>query len=119
MDGAMTRADRIMYGEYMHGEYKVPGGKLVVVDFAVIDGRFTGMQISGDFFLEPDSALDSIDAALEGLSIDTGEAALTAAIRGALGPEVQLFGITPEAVAVALRRALDAASEAPGAEGAP
>ncbi len=115
--GAITMAGQIMYGEYMHGEYKVPGGKLVVVDFTIIGGRFTGMQISGDFFLEPDSALDSIDAALEGLSIDTGETALAATIRSALGPEVQLFGITPEAVAVALRRALDAASEAANAEG--
>lgn len=102
----------------MHGEYKVPGGKLVVVDFAVVDGRFARVQISGDFFLEPDSALDSIDAALEGLSIDTGEPALAAAIRGALGRGVQWFGITPEAIAVALRRALDAASEAPDAEAA-
>ena len=39
----------------MHGEYKVPGGKLVVVDFTVVDGRFSGVQISGDFFLEPDT----------------------------------------------------------------
>ena len=109
---------KYMHGEYMHGEYKVPGGKLVVVDFAVIDGRFTGMQISGDFFLEPDSALDSIDAALEGLSIVTGEAALATAIRSVLGPEVQLFGITPEAIAVALRRALGAESEVPDTGGA-
>ena len=89
--GAMTMADRVMHGEYRHGEYKLPGGKLVVVDFTVVDGRFTDMQVSGDFFLEPDSALDRIDAALEGLSIDTDEAALAAAILSALGPEVQLL----------------------------
>ena len=104
-------------GESRHGEYKVPGGKLVVADFIVIDGRFTAMQVSGDFFLEPASALDDIDAALEGLSIDTDEAALAAAIRSALEPSAQLFGITPEAVAVALRRALDAAGDAADAEG--
>lgn len=115
--GAMTMADRVMHGECRHGEYKVPGGKLVVVDFTVIDGRFTGMQVSGDFFLEPDSTLDRIDAALEGLSIDTDQAALAAAVLSALGPEVRLFGISPEAVAVALRRALDATGEAADAGG--
>ena len=38
----------------MHGEYKTPGGKLVVVDFDVIDGRIRNMKISGDFFLYPE-----------------------------------------------------------------
>lgn len=105
-------------GESRHGEYKAPGGKLVVADFIVIDGRFTGVQVSGDFFLEPASALDRIDAALEGLSIDTAEAALAAAVDSALERGTQMFGITPEAVAVALRRALDAGSETPEAEAA-
>ena len=43
-----------------HGEYKVPGGKLVVVDLQEHDGRLTHVQVAGDFFLEPDSALDDI-----------------------------------------------------------
>ncbi len=36
----------------MHGEYKVPGGKLVVADVEVRDGRLADVRISGDFFLE-------------------------------------------------------------------
>ncbi|WP_132984985.1 biotin--protein ligase [Luteimonas terricola] len=92
-----------------HGEYKVPGGKLVVVDLAIAGGRMTAVQVSGDFFLEPDSALDTINAALEGLSIATAEAGLAAAVAAALGPEPRMFGITPEGVAAAVRRALDAA----------
>ena len=91
----------------MHGEYKVPGGKLVVVDLAVADGHLARVQVSGDFFLEPDSALDTINAALHGLPADASEALLAAAVQVALDPGVQLFGITPEAVAVAVRRALD------------
>ena len=100
-----------------HGEYKIPGGKLVVVDLSVVDRRMTGVQVSGDFFLEPASALDAIDAALEGLAVDTGQAALAAAVATALGPETQMFGITPEGVAVAVRRALDAAGPDHGAGG--
>ena len=52
-----------------HGEYKMPGGKLVVADLAIAGGRLERIQISGDFFLEPDHALDAINAALAGLSV--------------------------------------------------
>ena len=41
----------------MHGEFKVPGGKLVVVDLEVVDGRIADFRLAGDFFLEPDEAL--------------------------------------------------------------
>jgi lipoate-protein ligase A len=90
----------------MHGEYKMPGGKLVVVDVEVRDGRLAGVQVSGDFFLEPDSALDTIDAALEGLHADSDEVALSTALHEALGTEVSMYGVSPEAIAIAVRRAL-------------
>ena len=67
-----------------HGEYKVPGGKLVVVDLQEHDGRLTHVQVSGDFFLEPDSALDDIRQALEGQPTMADTAQLAAAIRAAL-----------------------------------
>ncbi|HET7358983.1 MAG TPA: biotin--protein ligase [Rhodanobacteraceae bacterium] len=90
----------------MHGEYKMPGGKLVVADVDVRDGHLANVEISGDFFLEPDSALDSIDAALEGLPASSDEAALAAAIAAALGTGVSMYGVSPEAIAVAAWRAL-------------
>ncbi|MFE2887363.1 biotin/lipoate A/B protein ligase family protein [Streptomyces sp. NPDC059272] len=40
----------------MHGEYKVPGGKLIVVDIEVEDGVLRHPRVAGDFFLEPDEA---------------------------------------------------------------
>lgn len=90
----------------MHGEYKVPGGKLVVVDLDCVDRRLCNVQVSGDFFLEPDSALDTINAALAGVPADSSEAALAGAIRDALGVDAVLYGITPEGVAIAVHRAL-------------
>jgi lipoate-protein ligase A len=90
----------------MHGEYKMPGGKLVVIDLDVRDGRLADVQLSGDFFLEPDSALDTINRALEGLSEHADETALAAAVRNALPVDVMMYGLSPEAVAVAVRRAL-------------
>ena len=52
----------------MHGEYKTPGGKLVVVDFAVAQARLAEVVVSGDFFLYPEEALGDITGALEGLA---------------------------------------------------
>lgn len=89
-----------------HGEYKVPGGKLVVVDCVVVDGRLARVQVSGDFFLEPDEALEAIRAALEGQPADSDQAQLAATVAAALDPETRLYGITPEGVAVAVLRAL-------------
>ncbi|GGH48892.1 lipoate--protein ligase family protein [Microbacterium album] len=94
----------------MHGEYKVPGGKLVVVDLDVVDGRIARFQLAGDFFLEPDDALLDINAAVEGLPETADVPAIAAAVRGALPPGAQLLGFTPEAVGTAVRRALVTAS---------
>ncbi len=90
----------------MHGEYKVPGGKLVVVDLDVTDGRISGFRLAGDFFLEPDDALEAIDGAVNGLPEDSDANAIAAAIRRALPPQAVLLGFSPEAVAVAIRRSL-------------
>jgi len=49
----------------MHGEYKTPGGKLVIADFDVQNGCLAGVEVSGDFFLEPPKALEGIIGALE------------------------------------------------------
>ena len=94
----------------MHGEYKIPGGKLVVVDLDQLDGLLTDVRVSGDFFIEPDSALDAINASLDGLAADVSHEALTLAIDAAIGKDVSLYGITSAGVATAVRRAIDGAA---------
>ena len=91
----------------VHGEYKVPGGKLVVVDLELDAGHIARVQVSGDFFLEPDTALDAINAALLGLPADVDAGRIAAAVQAGLPGEAMLYGITPEGVAVAVRRAID------------
>ncbi|WP_336857393.1 biotin/lipoate A/B protein ligase family protein [Sinomonas albida] len=89
-----------------HGEYKVPGGKLVVADLATERGAITWASINGDFFLEPDEALADLNAALVGLSTDSPNATISAAIAESAGPGTVMFGFDPESIAVAVRRAL-------------
>lgn len=95
----------------LHGEYKVPGGKLVVVDLVVERDRIASFRLAGDFFLEPDDALDSIDRAVTGLPIGSSAADLAAAVRAALPGGAVLLGFTPEAVATAIRRAVGGAAD--------
>ncbi len=94
----------------MHGEYKAPGGKLVAADVEVASGRLARVQVSGDFFLEPDEALERIDAAVTGLPVTADTAAITARVEAALGAGAILAGFSAETVAVAIRRAVTRAS---------
>jgi len=94
----------------MHGEFKVPGGKLVVVDLDVVDGRIADFRLSGDFFLEPDEALHAIDAAVTGLPADADAKAYAAAVDAALPPGASLLGFSPDSVATAIRRAVKKAT---------
>lgn len=89
-----------------HGEYKVPGGKLVVVDLDVTDGRLANVSLSGDFFLEPDEALLDINRGLRGLPDTTTAAELAAVVSSSLPAGAALFGFSAYSVAVAVRRAL-------------
>lgn len=90
----------------LHGEYKTPGGKLVVVDLSIEDGRLSGVEVSGDFFLEPPEALDDIVGALEGAAADADEGELERLVDAALREGAALIGFDARAVAVAVRRAV-------------
>ncbi|MDO4919692.1 biotin/lipoate A/B protein ligase family protein [Kocuria sp.] len=93
-----------------HGEYKVPGGKLVVADFTVTDRHLRDVSVNGDFFLEPDEALADINAALTGMPEDTAPAEIRERVEAALPQDAVLFGFDAAAVAVAVRRALGRAT---------
>lgn len=93
-----------------HGEYKVPGGKLVVVDFHVTEGLISQFSLSGDFFLEPDDVLEHINAAVDGLEASSTTTEIATAVQNALPEDAALLGITPDAVGIAVRRALTGAS---------
>jgi hypothetical protein len=98
--------------EAMHGEYKMPGGKLVVIDLCVRQGRLVDVQLSGDFFLEPDGAMHAINAAIEDQPEDISQLALRERLDAALPTDVMMYGISTEAIVVAVGRALHGESTA-------
>ena len=93
----------------MHGEYKVPQGKLVVADVDVEGGVLTRVALSGDFFLEPEEALEEMSSALVGLSADAGLSSLTEAVQRVTTDAV-LVGFDAKAVAIAVLRAMGRSS---------
>ena len=99
--------------ETMHGEYKVPGGKLVVADVEVTGegdaAVLSEVVISGDFFLEPPEAIMHIRGALTGMPAGASAAELSQVVAAAAS-ESTMVGFTPEAVGIAVRRALGKAT---------
>ncbi|QYH37061.1 biotin/lipoate A/B protein ligase family protein [Salinibacterium sp. M195] len=94
----------------MHGEFKVPGGKLVVVDLDVVDDTITNFRLAGDFFLEPDDALEDINAAVNGLPANSDAKTITASIQRSLPEGTVMLGFSAESVATTIRRALQRAT---------
>jgi lipoate-protein ligase A len=92
--------------ERRRGVYKVPGGKLVAVEFAVLDNRLHEVVVTGDFFLYPEEALPVLAFAIEGAPVPLDREALTARIASAIPDDVELVGATPEALAIAVERGL-------------
>jgi len=94
-----------------HGEYKVVGGKLVVVDLDSNDGKITNVSLNGDFFLEPDEALEDLNAAVLGLPTDASHSTIRDAVTKNLREGAVLFGFDADAVARVVRRALGHATK--------
>ena len=92
---------------YYKGEYKTPGGKLVGVRFALDGNTLREVEVHGDFFLYPEDVLLSITAALEGAPADLDDAASIARIAAAIPEETEWLGASPEALTIAVRRALE------------
>lgn len=94
----------------LRGEYKVPGGKLVAAEVVVDGERLARVHVSGDFFLEPDDALEWLTDSLAGAPSSASVRDLASRMEAALADRATLVGFSPEAVAIAVRRALGKAT---------
>jgi lipoate-protein ligase A len=88
------------------GEFKTSGGKLIAVEFEVVDGELRNVVVNGDFFLYPEEALPVLAGALENTSASLDEGSYATAIHTALDSRAELVGSSPEALAAAVVRAL-------------
>ena len=61
-------------------EYKVPGGKLLRAKVEVEDEKIGFIQLTGDFFMQPETDLEELEARLIGCPTDA--AAVEKAITG-------------------------------------
>lgn len=94
----------------MHGEFKVPHGKLVVADLDVVEGNLRNVRITGDFFLYPDDALAPMVASLEGAPAGHEEHEYCIRIAEATPPGTELLGFSACAIAIAVVRAQESGS---------
>lgn len=92
------------------GQYKVPGGKLVRANFSAENGIITAMNINGDFFLDPDEALEDINTALVGLPTNTPRALMISTIEDGLRADAQLHGFDAAGITTAVRRGVGLAT---------
>lgn len=89
----------------MHGEFKVPKGKLVVIDLEIERDTLRNVRLSGDFFLYPEEALEPLTASLEGAPAGKDEETYEHIVAAAVPLGAELLGFSPRSVAVAVVRA--------------
>lgn len=95
--------------EPMHGEYKEPGQKLVVIDVEQDGNNVGSARIAGDFFAEPDGVVTRLEESLIGIPLDSSASYVSDLMRASLKPSDVLFGLTPDGIATAFRRAVGGA----------
>ncbi len=95
----------------MHGEYKMPRGKLVVVDFDVVGDVIHNVRITGDFFLYPEDALAALVSGLEGAPASAGVDTYRELVAHAVPEGTEMVGFSPEGIAIATVRAQEDAHQ--------
>lgn len=78
-----------------------------MVDVELAGDEIASVKITGDFFLEPAEALGGIAASLEGAPASASHDELAQRIAERLPDGVEMIGFSPEAIAAAVRRAVD------------
>ncbi|MDE1833215.1 MAG: biotin--protein ligase [Candidatus Micrarchaeota archaeon] len=85
---------------------KVPGGKLLIVKVRYAE-RIEEVKILGDFFIYPESAVQEIEAGLNGIDATSSEESV-AELVGQISKRcnAEMIGVNPSAIAQTLRAAM-------------
>ena len=79
----------------VRGTFKVPGGKLLSVEFKVENGKLRDVVISGDFFMVPEEEVFRLERMLEGVDAERG--VVSGIIRDFFSSgRVSVLGFSPE-----------------------
>lgn len=85
---------------------KVKGGKLIQVKIDY-DKIIKNIEITGDFFIHPESSLEEIERCLIGVEVNEEEKEISERIKGVVKSEqAQLIGLSPEDIARVVKEAL-------------
>ena len=86
-------------------EYKVPGGKLICAKVEVENEKIASLQISGDFFLLPETDLEDLEVKLIGMATDPD--AIKEIVSSFFGERnTTIVGASPEAFAHVINTAI-------------
>lgn len=85
----------------MKGTHKVPGGKLLRVEFEAEGGTIRAFSLTGDFFLYPETGVDLINESLQGCPLEKEEIGRRVAETIASN-SIEIVGFGPEDIADAI-----------------
>jgi lipoate-protein ligase A len=88
----------------MKSEYKVPGGKLIACEIMVKDDVITDLQLSGDFFMHPETAIIDLEDAIKSTSIKSIQAKIEDFFEK---NEITLFGVSQKDFITVIQLALN------------
>ncbi len=88
-------------------EYKVPGGKLIRAKVEVDAGRITFLQLTGDFFMEPETDLEELETKLTGFKAEP-EYVTATVLSFFTSHKTMIAGATPKDFAYVINQALRA-----------
>jgi lipoate---protein ligase len=88
-------------------EYKVPGGKLLRAKVEVDAGRITFLQLTGDFFMEPETDLEELEMRL--INLKAEPTYITENVVSFFkGHKTRITGATPNDFAYVINQAIKA-----------
>jgi len=88
-------------------EYKVPGGKLLRAKVEAEDGKIRFLQLTGDFFMEPETDLEELEVRLIGSRAEP--ALIEVAVKEFFaGKKTMIAGAAPADFAYVINQALKA-----------
>lgn len=77
-------------------DYKAPGGKLLRVRMQVVSGTIRELRLTGDFFMHPEEAIETLEQQLIGVAWDAES--VRTQVQAFWDTDVQVIGATVEDV---------------------